>query len=119
MKARAICTVLSGISGPRYLRGANQTLVVLVASGLAACRRKSDSLDVGGFLALRAVGTLKAYALVLCQALEAVADHVLEMNEQVVAACVRGNETEALGVVEPFYDPGLAAHGVDPSFENF
>jgi hypothetical protein len=32
------------------------------------------------------------------------------MGEQVAAACVRRNEAEAFGIVEPFYGAGLSSH---------
>jgi len=36
--------------------------------------------------------------------------NVLEMGEQVAAACVRRNEAEAFGIVEPFHGAGLSSH---------
>jgi hypothetical protein len=32
------------------------------------------------------------------------------MGEQIAAACVRRNEAEAFGIVEPFYGAGLSSH---------
>jgi hypothetical protein len=60
-------------------------------------------LDVGCLLALRAGGDIEADALVLRQGLEAGRVDRREVREQVVAAVIRFDEAEALGVVEPFH----------------
>jgi hypothetical protein len=75
-----------------------------------------DHLNVGSFLTLRAIALGKAHTLVLSEAFEAIGSNVLEMDKQIIATCIRGNEAEAFGVVEPFDDTGLAAHIFSFSF---
>ena len=57
-------------------------------------------------LALRAGLHFELDALVLFQGLEACALDFREMREQVFTAAVRGDEAEALGVIEPLHDAG-------------
>ena len=61
-------------------------------------------LDVGGLLALRALGDFEGDLLAFLQRLEAIHVDGREVREQVFAAAVRGDEAEALRVIEPFYD---------------
>src|SRR5690606_34912445 len=68
-----------------------------------AAERRSvvDALDVRCLLALGAGDDVERNLLVLGQRLEAVALNRGEVSEDVFAAVSRGDEAEALGVVEP------------------
>lgn len=98
----------------------------LSSTGVAAAINKEfacgltclDHLYVRGFFALRAIAFGKTYTLVFSQALEAICSDVLEVDKQVVAAAIRCNEAEALGIVEPFDDAGLIAHSFFPLYWN-
>lgn len=75
-----------------------------------------NDLDIASFFALRTNATFERNALIFRQALEAIGLDVLEVGEQVRAACVRSDEAEAFGVVEPFDDASLSsAHVIFPS----
>src|SRR5258708_22132246 len=73
-------------------------------------RGSGHRLDVHRLLALRAFLHLELDLLVLLEGLEAAALDLGEMGEEVVAAAVRLDEAEALGVVEPLH--GAGAHCV-------
>jgi hypothetical protein len=70
-----------------------------VPAGWQLCLR----LDVGSLLAFRPGGDIEADALVFRQGLEAGRIDRGEVREQIVAAIVRFDEAEALGVVKPFH----------------
>src|SRR5690606_5391491 len=71
-------------------------------------------LDVFGLQALLALRNRERDLLAFLQRLEAAALDRAEVDEQVVAA-LRGDEAEALGVVEPLDGAGLTIrHGVTP-----
>jgi len=73
---------------------------------------RSERVDVGRLFAFGTFAKLERNALVLSQALEAIGLDVLKVGEYVIAAIVRGDEAEALRVVEPFYCAGLSTHCV-------
>jgi hypothetical protein len=75
---------------------------------------ESDSADIAGFFAFRAIRTREGNALVFRQALESFRLDILEMGEQVAAARIGRNEAEALGIVEPFHGAGLGSHNLNP-----
>src|SRR5712664_2728139 len=60
-----------------------------------------DGLDVDGLIAFRAGRDIEGHLLVLLQGLETAALDRREVGEQILAAAVRGDEPETLGVVEP------------------
>src|SRR5712692_532426 len=60
-----------------------------------------DRLDVDGLIAFRTGGDIEGHLLVLLQRLEAAALDRREVGEQILAAAIRGDEPETLGVVEP------------------
>src|SRR5688572_20768308 len=72
-----------------------------------------DGRDVGGLVALGALGHRELDALVFGQRLEAVALDLAEMGKQVLAAVVGGDEAVALGLVEPLHGAGLDRHVID------
>src|SRR5579871_1054373 len=63
--------------------------------------------DVSRLQTLRALLRFEAHLLVFSQRLETVACDFGEMRKQVVAAVVRGDEAEALAVVEPLNGTGI------------
>src|SRR5256885_2164172 len=71
--------------------------------------------DVGGLRPLLALGHLELHPLVLGECLEAGALDLAEVDEQVLAAAVRGDEAEALLLVEPLHGSGLGRHVVSLS----
>ena len=60
-------------------------------------------LDVRGLLALGALFHVKADFLAFLQRLEALGLDIGEVREEVVAAVVRRDESEALCIIEPLY----------------
>src|SRR5438067_9234106 len=70
----------------------------------ASDKDELQRLNVGSLLALRTGGHVERHALVFLQRLEALALDSREVSEQIFAAFVRGDEAEAFGVIEPFYD---------------
>lgn len=58
--------------------------------------------DVGRLRTLGTVGHLIANFLAFGQALEAGAIEGAEVNKHIRAAVILGNETESLGIIEPF-----------------
>ncbi len=66
--------------------------------------RRSDLLDVGGLGALLALSDFEADALILVQRAEAAALDGGVVNEEISAALVGGDESEALFSVEPLDD---------------
>ncbi|KAF1858516.1 hypothetical protein Lal_00015033 [Lupinus albus] len=76
------------------------------ATGLLAQQHSAalQRLDVRCLFAFRTRGHVERNALVLLQRLEALSLDRREVREQVFAAFVRGDEPEAFGVIEPFYD---------------
>src|SRR5690606_16844014 len=66
--------------------------------------------DVGGLVALGASGLVVRDLLVVRQGFEAAALYGREMGEKILAAVIRGDESEALGVVEPLY--GTCCHSI-------
>ena len=75
--------------------------------GPALASPVSEGLDLGGLLALLAHGLDVAHLLAFLQRLEARAFDGGEVREQVIAAFVRRDEAEALGVVEPLNGTGF------------
>src|SRR5438552_6978986 len=67
----------------------------------SACGLLRDGLDVDGLVAFRPGGHIERHLLVFLQGLEAAALDRREVREQILAAAVRGDEPETLGVVEP------------------
>ncbi len=61
-------------------------------------------LNVGGLLALLALSHIKADALILFQGLEAIAPNSGEVCEEILTTCIRGDEAETFGLIEPFDD---------------
>src|SRR5712671_2058637 len=60
-----------------------------------------DGLDVDRLIAFRARGDIEGHLLVFLQGLETAALDRREVREQILAAAVRSDEPEALGIVEP------------------
>ena len=104
--AHAICVVHAA---DRIARSARIAHAICMVHGADRMKR-SDRADIAGFFAFRAIRAGERHALVFSQALEAFRLDVLEVGEQVRAACVRCDEAEALGIVEPFHGAGLSSH---------
>jgi len=77
-----------------------------IRSGLA----RSDGLDAAGLGAFLTLGHFELNALVLGQGAETLGVDLAEMREEVFAAVVRLDETEAFGFVEPLHDTSLSCH---------
>src|SRR5690606_6209095 len=71
-----------------------------------------DGLDVRGLCALRALGQLVADALAFLQAAESLAVDRGGVRKDIGAAIFRRDESEALGVIEPFHGTGRHSSGV-------
>jgi len=67
---------------------------------------RSSSLNLGRLLAFLAIYDLEGHFLPFLERLEALHVDLREMCEQVFAAAIRGDETEALRVIEPFHCAG-------------
>ena len=63
----------------------------------------SGALDVGSLLALRALHDVEGNLFAFLESLETIHVDGRKMGEKVFATIVRGNETKALGVIEPFH----------------
>jgi hypothetical protein len=63
--------------------------------------------NVRSLQTLRALLGFEANLLVFGERLEAVATNFRKVGEEIVAACVRRNEAEALAVIEPLNDTGI------------
>src|SRR5690349_17731749 len=72
-----------------------------VARALGASFFLLDRLDVHRLVALRARGHVEGHLLALLQGLEAASLDRREVGEQILAAAVRSDDAEALGIVEP------------------
>jgi hypothetical protein len=66
--------------------------------------------DTSGFFAFRTGRAHERNALVFGQAFETFRLDILEMGEQVAAACIRRDKAEAFCIVEPFDGAGLSSH---------
>jgi hypothetical protein len=62
----------------------------------------SRFLDVGSLFAFRALGHFKPDFLALLEGLETIHLDCREVSEQILAAIIRSDEAETLGIVEPF-----------------
>jgi hypothetical protein len=69
---------------------------------------RSDLLDVGGARPLGALLHIVLHLVRFLEGLEAARLDRGEVDEEILAAIVRGDEAETLGVVEPLY--GTCAH---------
>src|SRR5262245_43360691 len=85
---------------------------VSISSSLAIGCRGSERADVRG---LRALGALLHFELDLGACVQraeaAVVADLAVVREQVLGAIARGDEAEALAVVEPLHGAGLRRHG--------
>jgi len=96
--------------GDPALRGERFAAVTLRAR-VERAGRALQRLDVRSLQALLALLHFEFNALVLGQALEARGTlDFAEVGEQVLAAGVRGDEPEALAVIEPLHDTGFGRH---------
>src|SRR3954469_19145826 len=93
---RAPPTALIHFAPPKKQKSPEGPGSVLLAGGL-------DQLDVGCARAFRALLNFVLHLVVLLQRLEAARLDGREVHEKILAAIVRGDEAEALGVVEPLY----------------
>jgi hypothetical protein len=66
--------------------------------------------DASGFFAFRTRRAHERNALVFGQAFKTFRLNILEMGEQIAAACVRRDKAEAFCIVEPFDGAGLSSH---------
>ena len=71
-----------------------------------------SGLDVGCLCALRALGQLVADALAFLQAAEALAVDRGVVGKDIGAAIFRRDESEALGVIEPFHGTVRHSSGI-------
>jgi hypothetical protein len=69
-----------------------------------------NGADIARFFAFGTGRALERNALVFGKAFKTFRLNILEMGEQIAAACVRRNEAEAFGIVEPFHGAGLGSH---------
>src|SRR5262245_26954365 len=65
-----------------------------------------NGLDVGGLLALGALGDFERHLLTFLEGLEAAHLDCREVREQIFAAIVRGDEPVAFGIIEPLHRTG-------------
>lgn len=70
-------------------------------AGFFTSGKCSSSLDIGSLLTLGAGRNFEGDALAFLQGFEARHVDCGEMSEEIVAAFVRSNETEAFGIIEP------------------
>ena len=66
-------------------------------------------MDVGRLLAFGALDHVERDLLAFLQSLETLSLNRAEVSEQIFATFIRGNEAEALGVVEPLNQIGRAS----------
>jgi hypothetical protein len=108
---RAICTVPTPTTGYQTSK----------ACALQGVQKKVTSLngtDIDSFGTFRACTTVEGYPLVFGKTLETSGLNIPEVGEQVVAALVRFDKAEALGIVKPFYCSGLRTHEITFRYEN-